>query len=172
MNPVWMPYCGSELQQGDLLPGCSVPLVGSDFRFDDQNGVIDVECRDLIVITQSCDLENSKNRLAALCPYSSLAEFEEHSPDFKKKGQWEQVRKGRVEGLHMLASPDNPTNNRSALVVDFREIFSLPIRNLERHADSLGTRQRLQSPYLEHFSQSFARFFMRVGLPAAIPEFK
>jgi hypothetical protein len=31
---------------------------------------------------------------------------------------------------------------------------------------------RLQSPYLEHFSQAFARFFMRVGLPSAVPPFK
>jgi len=29
----------------------------------------------------------------------------------------------------------------------------------------------LRSPYLEHFSQAFARFFMRVGLPTAIPPF-
>jgi hypothetical protein len=33
-------------------------------------------------------------------------------------------------------------------------------------------RWRLQSPFREHFSQAFARFFMRVGLPAAIPAFK
>jgi hypothetical protein len=28
-----------------------------------------------------------------------------------------------------------------------------------------------RSPYLEHFSQAFARFFMRVGLPSTIPGF-
>jgi hypothetical protein len=36
----------------------------------------------------------------------------------------------------------------------------------------LGPRWRLRSPFLEHFSQAFARFFMRVGLPSSIPEFK
>ncbi len=34
--------------------------------------------------------------------------------------------KGRVEGLRLLASPTVPEDNRQALVVDFREIFSLP----------------------------------------------
>jgi hypothetical protein len=28
-----------------------------------------------------------------------------------------------------------------------------------------GKRYRLQSPFLEHFSQSFGRFYMRVALP-------
>ena len=58
------------------------------------------------------------------------------------------------------------------LVVDFREIFSLPIDYLKDHAVRLGPRWRLKSPFLEHFSQAFARFFMRVGLPSSIPEFR
>ena len=43
---------------------------------------------------------------------------------------------------------------------------------LSEHALSLGNRWRLLSPFLEHFSQAFAPFFMRVGLPAAIAPFK
>ncbi len=63
-------------------------------------------------------------------------------------------------------------NNRLALVVDFGEIYSLPVAYLANHAGQQGDRWRLQSPYLEHFSQAFARFFMRVGLPVQIPEYK
>jgi len=40
------------------------------------------------------------------------------------------------------------------------------------HAEALENRPRLLSPYVEHFSQSFARFFMRVGLPSQIPAYK
>jgi hypothetical protein len=54
---------------------------------------------------------------------------------------------------------ENPENNRECLVVDFREIYSLPFEFLTKHTESLETRWRLQSPYLEHFSQAFARFF-------------
>ena len=42
---------------------------------------------------------------------------------------------------------------------------------LTRHAQQLGDRWRLRSPFLEHFSQAFSRSFMRVGLPSAVPEF-
>lgn len=99
-------------------------------------------------------------------------EFQQVNPDFARRGRWNEVRKGRVEGLHLLASPNDPSNNQDALVVDFRQIYSLPFAYLIRHADKIGSRWRLQSPFLEHFSQTFARFFMRVGLPSSIPEFK
>jgi hypothetical protein len=56
--------------------------------------------------------------------------------------------------------------------VDFGHIVSLPLDYLADHAESLGNRWRLRSPFLEHFSQAFARFFMRVGLPSDIPPFK
>ena len=46
----------------------------------------------------------------------------------------EDLSKGRVEGLHLLASPNDPANNRDALVVDFRQIYSLPFNYLTRHA--------------------------------------
>jgi hypothetical protein len=101
-----------------------------------------------------------------------LTVFEEINPSFKKRGVWEEVRQGRREGLYLVPSPEHPENNRDALVVDFRQIISLPIAYVTRHAGGLGTRWRLQSPYLEHFSQALARFFMRVGLPSAIPPFK
>jgi hypothetical protein len=72
----------------------------------------------------------------------------------------------------MLGAFADAGDNRASLVVDFRQIFSLPVAYLRMHAAILGSRWRLQSPFREHFSQAFARFFMRVGLPAAIPAFK
>ena len=71
----------------------------------------------------------------------------------------------------MLAGITDPVDNRQALVADFRQIFSLPVGYLTHRADQLGPRQRLLSPYLEHFSQAFARYFMRVGLPSDIPRY-
>lgn len=59
-----------------------------------------------------------------------------------------------------------------SLVVDFREIYSLPLAYLKLHAKALDQRWRLNSPFLEHFSQAFARFFMRVGLPSSIQKFE
>ena len=123
-------------------------------------------------MTQSCDLENNKAAYVALCPIYRLDEFELTNRSFAKKGAWESVRKGRFEALHLVASPEKPNENRESLVVDFGQIVSLPIEYVSDHAESLEHRWRLNPPFLEHFSQAFARFFMRVGLPSAIAPFK
>lgn len=160
------------LRQGDYLLGCFVPVFGPSFAENSEIQDVQVNEFDLIIVTQSCDLENKKARLVAMIPISPISEFEKINPAFAKKGRWNEVLKGRVEGLHLLASPIDPANNREALVVDFREIYSLPYDYLVNHATELGLRWRLKSLFLEHFSQTFARFFMRVGLPSTIPDFK
>lgn len=171
MIPFWTSVHGSDLGQGDYLPNCLVPVVPDDFGT--ASGPTDIPIRqgDMVVVTQSCDLANLKAGLVALCPIHTLPAFEAVNPQFAKKGAWEDVRKGRREGLHLLASPTEPGVSRAALVVNFREIYSLPVGYLRRHAVGLGPRWRLESPFLEHFSQAYARFFMRVGLPSAIPPF-
>lgn len=168
----WTSTSGPGLAQGDMLEQCRLPV----FSFDEETGrplvpVPTVKSR-VIVVTQSCDLENDKVEFVALCPLHTIDEFEAANPEFKKKGKWEEVRKARVEGLYLLASPEKPDDNRSAFVVDFGHIFSVPLAYLRNHASSHGQRWRLRPPFLEHFSQGFARFFMRVGLPSAIPPYK
>jgi len=172
MTPFWIRHHGPDLMQGDFLTECLVPTFSPDFGADGDMETVALERGDLIILTQSCDLSNQKTVFVAVCPIYTLENFETTNPRFKERGAWEEVRRGRREGLHMLASPDDPENNRGALIVDFRQIFSLPHRYLSRHAEQIGDRWRLQSPFLEHFSQAFARFFMRVGLPSAIPPFK
>ena len=166
----WTRVAGPELAQGDLLPDCLVPVFHEEPDVSGNGEPMEQTLKRarLIVVTQSCDLENQKVDFVALCPTHSLIEFEAANPQFAKKGRWENVRKGRVEGLHLAASPANPGNNREAYVVDFGHIISLPFGYLARHADASGDRWRLQPPFLEHFSQAFARFFMRVGLPSSI----
>jgi hypothetical protein len=170
VEPFWVQINETALRQGDHLPQCLVPVFGPDLAAAGTHEVTADEY-DLIVVTQSCDLEQRKVRLVAACPIYPIAEFEVVNPAFAKKGRWNEVLKGRIEGLHLLASPTNPANNRDALVVDFREIYSLPFDYLVNRVSPLGPRWRLRSPYLEHFSQAFARFFMRVGLPSPIPQF-
>jgi len=168
----WEATSGADLRQGELLPLCPVPVVQEKPVADAPTQTVPIRRYNLIIVTQSCDLDQQKARLVALCPIFPITRFEEINEEMKRKGRWEEVRKGRVEGLHLLASPTNPTDNRESLVVDFREIYSLPFELLVQHALDIGQRWQLKSPYLEHFSQAFARFFMRVGLPSAISPFK
>lgn len=171
MESFWSNVTGSALLQGDYLLNCPVPAL-TEVTDDTEEQSFLVSVYDLIVMTQSCDLENGKAAFVAMCPIYTLAEFEEVNPSFTRKGEWENVRKGRIEGLHLLGALNDPANNRESLVVDFREIYSLPFSFLSQIAEQQGNRSRLKSPYLEHFSQAFARFFMRVGLPSVIPPFK
>jgi hypothetical protein len=171
--PWWLPTDGDLLMQGDHLSRCPVPLFQPEFGSGEAGPkLVDVPERDCVVLTQSCDLDNDKAPLVALCAVFTLPHFEAVNKQFAQQGVWERVRQGRVEGLHLLASPTDPSDNRASLVVDFRQIYSLPVGYLRSHAAHLGRRWRLQSPFLEHLSQAFARFFMRVGLPSAIPPFK
>jgi len=167
----WEEVSGAILRQGDYLLDCPVPMFQEQLD-DAGRQSFPIREYDLVVMTQSCDLENQKIALVASCPIYPIVEYEKENPEFAKKGRWEEVRKGRVEALYLLSSPTNPADNRGTLVVDFREIYSLPFDLLTKQAEMAGTRWRLKSPYLEHFSQAFARFFMRVGLPSSIPPFK
>jgi len=182
MEPFWTSVREATLQQGDLLPDCWIPEYPADFaEHTDETRIVQADQADLIVITQTCDLEHGKVSLIALCPVWSIDAFEkaQASQGRGKAGKagkawqdyWNNVRKGRSPTLHLLASPTAPTFARAALLVDFRAIYSLPLGYLSRHASQLGDRWRLRSPFLEHFSQAFARSFMRIGLPSSVPEF-
>ncbi|WP_425395436.1 hypothetical protein [Aeoliella sp.] len=170
----WSSIEGEQLAQGDLLADCSVPIVvdPTPSAGEDEAKEVEVVSQRLIIVTQSCDLENGKVQFVALCPIHTLDEFAEANAHYKSPKNWEGVRKGQKASLHMLASPEAPEDNTKSLVVDFGHILSLPIEYLTAHAATLGGRSRLQPPFLEHFSQAFARFFMRVGLPSSIAPFK
>ena len=172
MIPFWCQVKEASLRHGHLMQGCLVPVFDPDFGTTEGVDEVPVAKADLIVVTQSCDLENAKIPLVALCRIESVSDFVQTNFSNKEKERLDRIRKGRHEGLHLLASPTNPGSNREALIVDFRQIFSLPFDYLTTLAEELGDRWRLDSPFLEHFSQAFARFFMRVGLPSAIPSFK
>ena len=172
METFWVEATGVSLAQGDYLTDCPVPILPSDFSIGKVDATISIRRADLIVMTQSCDLEYSKVQLVAMCPILSIAQLACFDERYGKADRLEEIRKGRIEALHILSSTRVPEDPQDARIVDFREIHSLPVEFLGAHANSRGKRCRLRSPYLEHYSQAFARFFMRVGLPTAIPRFK
>jgi hypothetical protein len=172
-NKTWWEECnGSDLNQGDYLDSCPVLIVLDSFNpiIGKESEVI-VEDRNLIVMTQSCDLAQNKAKVVALCPIYTLNEMSAKNPHYTNKKNWESVRQGRIEGWHMVAGLTG-INNDEALVIDFRQIYSLPIDFLKKFSRESKKRKKLRSPYLEHMAQSFARFFMRVGLPSSIEQFK
>ncbi len=165
----------AELQQGDLFPECPVVLTPANLSLQSKAGPLpevaaQVKTYNLVVMSQSCDLVQHK--LSLVCPYWSLSELEARDERFKPLKMKEEVRRGNVPAYHMLAACDLEGFHHEIQIVDFRTVFSVPFDFLTEFASQPEKRLRLRPPYREHLSQAFARFFMRVGLPADIPPFR
>lgn len=133
---------------------------------------VKIEMLDVIVMSQSCDLAHQKITSVILCPLWKINEIEKNlgdSPAEIRKSK-EEIRKGIRPSLHMIGEDEK--SDMEISVVEFTRIFTTPKAVLTSFAKACGSRVRLLPPYREHLSQSFARYFMRVGLPVDIPGFK
>jgi hypothetical protein len=141
----------------------------------------EIIAEDVIVMTQACDLEHGKVTDVVLCPHYALTDYREQvwKPDQDGKGQrtnsdaWQRcfnaMANGHLWNLCVLNSSAIDGHAMEHRVVDFHAIYTVPRDFLETLlADRKKARVRLLPPYREHLSQAFARFFMRVGLPAPL----
>jgi len=162
---------GDEIKQGDLFEACPVYLPTDDAL---KHGIVDFdwEERDLIVLSQTCDLVQGREKLTEVLLCSVWNRSELTAGHLSTNKGMEDARRGNLPGFHVLAASDVPELERELRIVDFRRVHSLPLSFLRRKALADGRRLRLLPPYREHLSQAFARFFMRVGLPVDIPPFK
>jgi len=127
---------------------------------------------DVVIVTQSCDLEQEKVDLVLVCPHFPLSTLSDQHPFFRSSRGKEELRRGNVTGYHMLAPCDLSGFESEIRVVELRTVFTIPRLSLQKVSVARGKRLRLNSPYREHLAQAFARFIMRVGLPVDIPPFK
>lgn len=166
---------GPELAQGDLLLSCPVPLLEKFSLPLPEEFEVAVDYRDLVVLTQSCDLVNNKIdevMLAAVQDYRRLVADEGAANPIIKSSRW---RKAAVDGDLPAMSLLPPTDGEVGLdwsLVDFHHLFTLPKRFVSDFAASTATRFRIVPPYREHLAQGFARYFMRVGLPSPLHAFE
>jgi hypothetical protein len=164
---------GDEIEQGDILEGCPVFLPPNDLVIGAETTAKFVwQRQDLIVMSQSCDLSKGREKVddVLLCAVWKRSELSGVDNDLGKDERMEEARKGRLPGFHVLADSALSGFEREIRVVDFRRVHSLPVPFV-RNTAKASKRLRLLPPYREHLSQSFARFFMRVGLPVDIPPF-
>ena len=141
----------------------------------------EIIAEDVIVMTQACDLEHDKVSDVVLCPHYALSFFRDDvwKPDQVRKGQktnaesWQKYYKAIANGhLWNLCALNSSSIEGHAIehrIVDFHMVYTVPRDFIESLLRQRGKpRLRLVPPYREHLSQAFARFFMRVGLPAAL----
>ena len=119
---------------------------------------------DVVVLTQSCDLEQGKVDRVVCCTHHDLEKAKEHNAQLSKKNVLEEIKKGRLARYTLLAARD-AIPRTSLRIVDLGDISVLPKTYLEKVAAAQNPRLRLRAPYREHLSQAFGRFYMRVALP-------
>lgn len=124
-----------------------------------------------IVLTQTCDIVNSKTSWIVVCPVLEVSDFR---PDFAKQNPGKQFGKNRFKdvwdkkekGYYLIPNPEDEADFEKALIVMQRQAITLPIEHVKRYlsANNNQTSWALKSPYLEDFSQSFGALYMRVAL--------
>jgi len=161
---------GASLEQGDILLGCPIiaPFPELSFPVPADIAPADIHQFDVVVMTQSCDIANdNKLQDIILCPHWDLEQAAQADKTFGKNA-WNSILKGHKYRYAIIEGWTSNEIYMGLRVVDFGRIFSLPIGFVSQFAASKGKRLRLCPPYREHLSQSFARFFMRVGFPQNI----
>ena len=161
-----------DLQQGDIFESCPVYFPPDELANNVEATTFKWGERDLIVISQSCDLTKDPKNIdqVSLCETWRRSEYKEGT-QLAKLDNLEKVRKGQMPRYHLLAPSEISGFERELRIVDLQQVHSLPVSFLRARAVR-GKRLRLLPPYREHLSQSFARAYMRVGLPIDIPPFK
>jgi len=155
--------------QGDFIKNCPIITPPENLTGDTIDATISEY--DVIIMTQSCDLSHDKIELVLVCPYYSIDIWGEAKDFFKTDKGKEALRRGYLPAYHLLNKCDIPQFDMNYNIVDFRSVFAIPFKSLVSHTKKYKKRLRLLPPYREHLSQSFARFFMRVGLPSDIKPF-
>jgi hypothetical protein len=162
----------SALRQGDFLDSCPVLIPNGNVLEVTEGNKYQLNANivnyNVVVMSQSCDLDNKKLDFVLVCPHWSLEDFAKQNNYFNSKEGKKQLRQGNIPGYHVLRGCEIEGQESSTCVVDFRNVYSLPFEFITNLAHQRGNRLRLLPPYREHLSQAFARFFMRVGLPVPL----
>jgi len=155
------------LRQGDILSQCPIIRVspGVNYPLEEENIPATIESHNIVILTQSCDLDQDKVSGVVCCTHFDLEQAKKASPELEKRNAAEEIKKGRRLRYTLLAAHDDSDPKMTLRIVDLGDIFVLPKDFLQKVAAAQNPRLRLRAPYREHLSQAFARFYMRVALP-------
>jgi len=133
-----------SLEQGDLFDGCPVFFPpeeiaetlsdAAEFRWEE---------RDIIVMTQTCDLIAGREKVTEVLLFPVWKRSELSEGHLATPRGLEDVRRGSLPGFHMLAECTLGELRREVRIVDFRRIYSLPL--VAREVSSARNSGRLVS---------------------------
>ena len=145
------------IDQGQLLPGFPV-IELSEYATLATDPSVELFRWDVIVLTQSCDFENSKAENVLLCPAAAPNMFKKIKPS-----SINDAKKGRAPGCHILPPCTLKGFESELRVAYFPKTISVPLEHVTSHLATLEESIVLKSPYREHLSQAFGFYIMRVA---------
>jgi hypothetical protein len=154
---------GLSLSQGDVIDNCPIFSPGDPSATD---GIGSEPTRyqvRAVVLTQSCDLAQSKTSKVVVAVVHSCADLVTHGV-LKPATIRDNVRRHQVYGWYFLPTAPEPIRLPES-IVDLRSLHTVPRAVLE-HLIAAGEGVcRLATPYREHLAQHFGVTYMRIGLP-------
>jgi len=144
------------LTQGDILDGCPIVRATAD-------GAVDLLRGQVVVLTQACDLAQTKADLVVVAVVHPAARVVEQG-QLKGSAVRDQVRRGQVFGWYYLPAAPEPIALPES-IVNLRDLHTVPRELLEKLAADGKRVGRLLTPYREHLAQHFAVTYMRIALP-------
>lgn len=152
------PPSGEPLTQGDIIDVC--PLIYWLIDAQSQQRVATESNERILVLSQACDLANARTtRVQAAVVHEARALVD--AGILKSQTIRDQIRRHQVFGWYFLPADEK----RPEVIVDLRDIHTLPRALLEGLVSEGHRLASLASPYREHLAQHFAVTYSRIALP-------
>lgn len=152
----------APLDQGDLIDDCLILHADFGAATTGELPDIDYETRRIVLLTQTCDLANSRatsGNVAEIFDVQLLID----QKLFKAAEVRGPLRAGRIWGWYFL--PADSGLGLGEMVVDLRRLHTVSLEMLRSLCRAGKRRGRIQPLYREHLAKHFADTFSRIGLP-------
>jgi hypothetical protein len=156
------PSVQDPVDQGDIIDSCPILQIASFDPSAPSSPKVSCSMHRVIVLTQTCDLASRKTQRATVA-IAHDAQFLVDQKLIKSADVRGPIRAGRVFGWYYL--PSAPELGLVELIVDFRQLFTVPLDVLQVLCMSGQRKVRIEALYRAHLAKHFADTYRRIGLP-------
>lgn len=154
-----------EITQGEIILNCPILLPNREYDFskiyEAKNVPTVLYKQDVIVLTQACDLANDPiPENIMLCRIQDISGT--------SNTVLKEINSYRRPQHHLINKKENGTVKFNYQILDFADIYTVPIASVKEAIKRQEKRVILNSPYREFVSQRFGNYYSRIGLPNII----
>lgn len=156
-----------EIEQGDILFDCAVPVVSWNLEIQDYD--VNIDFRHIVVMSFTCDMiPQGKNKVVranqVLVAPLAISKFVVQEKLKEASEELGQANKGKTPSMYAIPRRSETELPNQHYLVDFRNFITMPLAALKHLKRGVKAHVRLHSPYREHFALAVANFFNRVAL--------